>query len=150
MPHIRLCVLLSLPILLLGGCGEAPPPVTVVTGRVTIEGRPLPRVRVEFIPEQATGAKFLRSMAVTDGNGQFELTCDDGRLGAVKGWHKVVIAPDNRGTHRDRNPFEPEHTKEAVVDEPTVPARYMSVNTTPERFEVKTGVNEATIRIKGS
>jgi len=123
----------------LAGCDSGPPPLAPVRGRVTFEGRPLAKVRVEFIPEAPTGDRFLRSLAQTNEKGEFEMYCDDGRQGVVIGWHRVVLATDSRSAARERNPFEPESTRDSTPTSSVfrIPRAYNSVATTPERHEVK-------------
>lgn len=125
----------------LAGCSSGPPPLASVKGRVTFEGRPLSKVRVEFIPELPTGDRYLRSLAQTNDNGEFEMYCDDGRPGAVIGWHRVVLATDSRSIDRSRNPFEPESGRDSSSSASgfRIPRTYNSVATTPERHEVKLG-----------
>jgi hypothetical protein len=138
--HLRFLGLTLLAVALTG-CGNGPPPIAVVRGRVTFEGRPLAKVRVEFNPELPTGDRYLRSLATTDDNGEFELLCDNGDKGATVGWHKVVLASDSRSAERLRNPFEPESGRDgpSPSNPGLIPRAYNSVATTPERQEVKAG-----------
>ena len=134
-------------VLLLVGCAQAPVPLATVRGKVTLNGVALKKVRVEFHPEQVTGDKFLRSTATTDDEGNFELTCDDGRPGAVVGKHKVVVAPAGRGADRAANPFEP------TAGTPSGPPSanfgiYTSVATTDKVVAVVAGINEIPIELK--
>lgn len=70
------------------GCGSEKFKIAPVTGTVTLAGKPLEKVMVEFWPE----AEGPRSIAVTDAAGTFKLMTDDGkRQGAVVGAHKVVL-----------------------------------------------------------
>ncbi len=66
-----------------GGLKTAP-----VEGTVTLNGKPLERVMVEFWPE----ANGTRSFCTTDAKGHYILQTDDGKLkGATIGSHKVVL-----------------------------------------------------------
>jgi hypothetical protein len=69
------------------GCsGE--PRLAPVTGTVTVNGKPLDNVQVEFWPQ----VRGPRSIGATDKDGRFTLTPDNGKgLGAVVGAHKVVL-----------------------------------------------------------
>jgi hypothetical protein len=129
--------LFSLPIL---GCGNGTPPLAPVRGRVTFEGRPLAKVRVEFHPEKPNDdPNMVRWLAQTDENGEFMMICDNRQQGVTIGWHKVVLATDSRSAARERNPFEPESTSN-MSSAPAafrIPSAYNSVATTPERREVK-------------
>jgi hypothetical protein len=61
-----------------------------VEGIVKLDGTPVPRVTVQFWPDdpQVQGPS---SSATTDDKGHFQLACDDGRTGAVIGKHNVVV-----------------------------------------------------------
>ena len=120
-------VLTALVLAPLAGCGG--PSYAPVSGRVTLDGRPLPRAVVTFLPVATDGiaAAGPGSMAVTDEQGQFTLrVTGDGRQGVLVGEHRVRIS-----------------TREAVIEEEEgktttprelVPARYNS--NTELRFTV--------------
>ncbi len=70
------------------GCGGGGVTIVPTEGTVTLDGKPLERIMVEFWPE----AEGPRSFATTDDQGHFVLTTDDGkRNGAALGPHKVVL-----------------------------------------------------------
>jgi hypothetical protein len=73
------------------GCGPGRPAVAPVDGVVTMKGKPLPGLRIQFMPDPNKGTKGPTSAGVTDEQGRFKLKCADKRDGAVVGWHKVVI-----------------------------------------------------------
>lgn len=69
------------------GCSRGPT-FAEVSGTLKAGGKPLDKVQVEFWPE----VSGPRSIGVTDKEGRFTLTSDDGkRPGAVVGPHKVVL-----------------------------------------------------------
>jgi hypothetical protein len=69
------------------GCSGGPV-FAPVTGTLTVGGKPLENVQVEFWP-QVSGP---RSLGVTDKDGHYTLTSDNGKEpGAVIGPHKVVL-----------------------------------------------------------
>jgi hypothetical protein len=73
--------------LAVAGCGRGPA-LAPVSGTVTMNGKPLARVRVEFWPEEGSP----RSTGSTDEAGRFTLTTDGtAKPGAVVGRHKVVL-----------------------------------------------------------
>jgi hypothetical protein len=91
-------------LLLLAGCGPsvpAGPETGTVTGVVTLDSKPLPKVMVAFQPEgNAPGGP---SMGLTDAEGKYELTYNATTKGAVVGSHKVRVttptdAPSPPGT----------------------------------------------------
>jgi hypothetical protein len=74
--------------LLSAGCGKAGPEFVEVSGTVSLGGKPLEKIHVEFYPE-ITGP---RSSGITDANGRFTLQTADGlHKGAVMGKHRVVM-----------------------------------------------------------
>lgn len=60
-----------------------------VSGQVRLDGKPLTRGLVVFVPAQGRA-----STGSLDGQGRYVLTCFDGRDGAVPGRYRVEIAPD--------------------------------------------------------
>lgn len=72
----------------IAGCGGDGISIIPTEGTVTLDGKPLDKIMVEFWPE----SEGPRSFATTDDQGHFELTTDDGkRKGAAPGSHKVVL-----------------------------------------------------------
>jgi hypothetical protein len=72
------------------GCGKAPPPQIVeVEGVVRLDGKPLKRAEVRFIPAADRGPEYL-GVGVTDDAGRFRLTCN-GRPGACVGENRVLV-----------------------------------------------------------
>jgi hypothetical protein len=75
----------------LGGCRKAPPPPIVeVEGIVRLDGKPLNKVHVRFLPSIIHGEKYIAS-GVTDESGRFRLTCK-GQPGACVGENLVLIS----------------------------------------------------------
>src|SRR5690349_5755136 len=84
----RMLALLALSgVIVLAGCSNRPK-LAEVKGTVTLKGKPLPKVVVEFIPDALTGQ---RSTGTTDENGHYTLVCDDQRPGAIIGPHRVLL-----------------------------------------------------------
>ncbi len=107
-------------LILAAGCDRA---VTLVKvrGKVTLNGQPLRAGTVVFAPDEEHGVHGPLSYAVLDQDGGFELKTDDGP-GAVRGWHRVTVAPP------------PDSTDLIVGLE-----RYRNPDTSGLRFEVKSG-----------
>jgi len=86
---MRRSIARALVIALLSAAGcSAGPTFAPVTGTLSVGGKPLENVQVEFWP-RVSGP---RSIGVTDKDGRFTLTSDSGRdPGAVVGPHKVVL-----------------------------------------------------------
>jgi hypothetical protein len=73
---MRLAVLFLLAaVVAVSGCGESGPPRTVVTGKVTYQGKPLPTGSVMFIP--AKGKQKPCTSAI-DASGQYRLEAAPG------------------------------------------------------------------------
>jgi hypothetical protein len=116
------------------GCQRADPlGFTPVTGRVTLDGKPLTGGEVRFTPDPKSN-KGPQSMSPLGPDGSFQLRGPSGRLGAVPGDHRVsVILP-----HLMEAPAPPSEADGATVprdDEaaaskgPPLPARYAAPET---------------------
>jgi hypothetical protein len=70
------------------GCGDASPVLTPVTGRVTLDGRPLADAVLEFVP--AGGSP---SFGRTDAAGRYELWFAHRRPGGMAGLNLVRVLP---------------------------------------------------------
>lgn len=83
---LTLCVALLAP--LMAGCGESGPELAPVKGKITVNGEPIEKVRVEY----HTQTDGPNSAALTDADGNYELTIvGEDTKGAVVGKHKVVV-----------------------------------------------------------
>jgi len=70
------------------GCGPSGPNLVEVEGTIKLAGKTIDNISVEFWPE----SNGPRSIGVTDAQGKFTLTTDDGtKKGAVVGMHKIVL-----------------------------------------------------------
>src|SRR5271167_1770218 len=76
---------------LVGGCAKEPPPTIVqAEGTVLLDGKPLHKVEVRFIPvNEVVGAEYI-AKGVTDDQGRFKLMCN-GQPGACAGESYVVV-----------------------------------------------------------
>lgn len=99
-------LLLCLLPVLAAGCGhDSGPAVVPVTGRVTLDQRPLARATVRFQPVRQADETVARpeSIGVTDEEGNFvlrSLAAAPGIEGAVPGAHKVQVSLLDRGGAR--------------------------------------------------
>jgi hypothetical protein len=75
------------------GCSPSEPVLNEsVEGVVKLNGVPVPKVRVEFVPQKgAEGGKLPGSGAYTDEKGRYRLVCDNQKPGAIIGKHNVVV-----------------------------------------------------------
>lgn len=106
--------------LLLSGCGSGSDyELAPVSGRVTLDGRPVSGARVSFEPV-GTGSELdlgPGSFAKTDGEGRYTLETVDRHPGALVGEHRVRISTFEMA--RDMS-------KSHTVREEQVPAQYNS------------------------
>jgi hypothetical protein len=108
--------------LLLGalvGCGKGGAELAPVSGRVTLDGRPLENARVAFQPDDAKRPSY----GDTDSEGRYRLAYRRGEEGALVGNHTVLITV----------------SPEIVRNPPHIPSRYNRESTLRE--EVKSGEN---------
>jgi hypothetical protein len=82
-----------------------------VRGTLTLDGKPLANVRIQFVPEPTASQPKLQcplSTGFTDDKGNFELMCDAGKPGAVIGKQRVVVrAGRDQVSDRDGDPTDP-------------------------------------------
>ena len=72
-----------------GGCSRAGGPKTVpASGKVVYNGQPVAGAKVAFLGD----GNSLPALAITDKNGEFELTTRDPSDGAVPGKHVVTVS----------------------------------------------------------
>jgi hypothetical protein len=109
--------LLTVFALSLAGCGPAGPEIAYVSGRVTLDGKPLPYASIVFIPENGRTAG-----ASTDENGNYVLNYDDDRQGTMPGKNSVRITTE-------RDPYEDASGKQIPGSKELVPARYNTNST---------------------
>ncbi len=139
---MRPCTALPLLLPLLAGCSGEPYSVAAVSGRVTLNGKPLDHAGVNFSPLATKGslAPGPGSYAITDAEGRFSLKVvgTDAR-GAVVGKHKVsIIVVEEENTADDR----PRRNRR-----PQLPAKYNG-NTTLECEVPAKGRDDANFDLK--
>lgn len=71
----------------IAGCGKSGPELAPVSGRVTIDGKPMANVDVTFQPDEMRPASYGR----TDASGHYALGYKKGVQGALLGQHTVRI-----------------------------------------------------------
>jgi hypothetical protein len=139
MPVILRSAALFLAAVLAAGCGDRAA-VAPVSGTLKLKGKPLANVKVDFLPEKAGP----RSSGVTDGNGRYTLTCDDGRPGAVIGPHRVVAV--DLSVYGDK-PIPRGREEEVLLKPSRVPPGYSDIARTPWKKEVGGGNNVLDLEI---
>lgn len=121
------CLTIALGVLTLPSCG-GPENVSGVSGKVTLDGQPLPDAMVTFSPNKPEGSAAIGK---TDSGGQYKLSYPGGFSGAHLGENRVIISTYVAGDP-DADPPRP-----AVPEK--VPAQY-NTNTTL-KADVKDGSN---------
>jgi hypothetical protein len=140
--NLRAAALGAVFIALALGCGKKPPPPIVpAEGVVRLDGKPLNKVAVRFIPQIDDGADYIAS-GVTDEAGHFQLTCK-GKPGACACANQVVVAetdlpPELKG--EKGHPFLDQYRK-SLGGRP-LPPRYTSLVESPLTADVKAGQTE--------
>lgn len=109
-------------LILLCGCGaaapEKPDKLAPVTGTVTLDGKPLGRAAISFIPDGPT--KGIGGVGYTDDEGKFEATWREEK-GVPPGTYKVVFS---RLGLKDGSPVPPDKSAADVGAVETVPAKF--------------------------
>jgi len=82
-----LLVLTSLALAAVAGCTTDAPPIGLVSGTVTHNGKPVPNLTVNFMPTEGRP-----SWGMTDSSGSYSLHWDEDHDGAEVGTHKVSVA----------------------------------------------------------
>lgn len=107
-------------VLCFAGCGKSGPELVPVTGRITLDGKPLENADVSFQPDNSKPPSAGR----TDANGHYELAYKRGVMGGLVGSNTVRITISS----------------DVVPNPPTIPLRYNSESELKK--EVKPGPNE--------
>lgn len=133
-------LLLSVCTLIAAGCGsgEVLPETAPVSGKATLNGKPLTSGTVTFHPEGPGNPGY----AEIKEDGSFEVTTYELRDGAVLGRHTVTV--EVFGGDPEGPPPLPGSEEESS----TVPGKYGNPETSPLRFEVKQGTNTAPLPLE--
>jgi hypothetical protein len=137
--------------LALSGCKKSPPPVVEVSGRVMLNGKPLPHAEVQFVPELKDFGAEVNSAGVTDEKGEFTLTCAlKSQPGAVVGTHRVLVLEstpeDARGMDAASQTRLARH--QASLANRPIPPDYGNFAKTPVRVSVEKGKKTYEIELK--
>ena len=80
------------------------PPLAEVEGRVTLDGQPVPRGMVQFVPDKSAGTVGPPATGFIDATGEYALQTA-GQTGAMVGFHRVVV--EARAEPRDETDSQP-------------------------------------------
>ncbi|MFC1597648.1 carboxypeptidase regulatory-like domain-containing protein [Planctomycetota bacterium] len=104
--------------LLATGCGDGGPERGNVTGKVTLDGKPLEGADLEFQPTEGSP-----SYGTTNPDGKYKLMYTRDKKGAMVGEHTVRITTSTTATDENGNEIRvpqqvpPEYSREGVVKE---------------------------------
>src|SRR5207244_4820472 len=115
------CALACL-VTLLAGCGPKHanmPAHYPVTGKITLDGKPLPGAGIMFLPRGNT--RGTGSQAMTDKEGAYTLKSDHAGAGAAEGEYAVTIS---RVVNRDGTPYVPRPDAAEAGERETLPGHY--------------------------
>jgi len=130
-------------VLAISGCsGVKTPPVGQVGGIVTLDGQPLTKGQVQFVPDSSKGTKGRMAVGLIGNDGRFSLTAFKPGDGALVGFHKVVIICEEEMPAFD--PKSPPPPPKSLI-----PIRYTDPNTSGLTAEVKSaGKNDFTFALE--
>lgn len=136
-------------IVLIGGCGgPSAPEIVPVTGQVLLNGKPLPKAQIRFIPiTLEVGSEYIAT-GTTDDNGEFTLMCK-GQPGACVSEHAVTVSesdvpPELMGEDKQR---ELAAYRNSLANRP-IPQLYASPVNNPLIVAVSQDQSEYTIELK--
>jgi hypothetical protein len=93
----RLLPLLAASLLLLTGCGEKPPPLVRVTGKVVLKDKPLTAGSVHFHPDAANGYQKDTPSSLLQEDGSFAVKTFPFDEGVPPGTYRVTLSKDLAG-----------------------------------------------------
>jgi hypothetical protein len=116
--------------LMLPGCGRRAdlPPVAKVSGVVTLDGKPLSRGTIQFVPDASKGTAGPTAVGTIDPQGHYRLKTA-GVEGAIVGFHKVGVYALQQQPEDETAPPPP----------PLIPPRYFNPETSGLWAEVRAG-----------
>lgn len=116
------------------GCTNSIDEVVPAGGAILLDGKPRSNVLIVFTPGLAAGTDNLISRAISDERGHFMLLCEDGRPGAMPGWHRVTVEDLSVYVKlRDEEIISPHN----AVPKTSIAPAYNHLATTPLRIEVR-------------
>jgi hypothetical protein len=135
---IALSFILSALLITSVGCGKKLPALGEVSGTLSLNGKPLDEVQVEFLPDPEKGNMAQPSKAETDKDGRFVLVFSGAveKNGVPVGWNRVVLQ-DFKAMNSRENPMEPRFG-----------SNFTTAFETPIKLEVKEGKQEFKIELR--
>jgi hypothetical protein len=130
--------MLAVVMLAAAGCGpRIPPPPTTqpVRGTVTLNGQPVTKGFVRFVPEPG-GGRFAEGMIAEDGS--YAVTAFKGQAGTLPGEYKVYFSAIQQAAEG-----------EGFADPLPLPQKYLRLETTDLKVTVSDGDNEIPLELQG-
>lgn len=128
----------------LAGCRDGNSlPMAKVNGIVTLDGAPLTKGGVRFVPDNSKGTRGPMATGQIGSDGKFVLMTTTPGDGAQVGSYKVVVSC------WEETPFDPKNPKASPPPKSLVPERYADERTSGLTAEVKSGTaNQFTFELK--
>jgi hypothetical protein len=135
------CSLLAAPLL---GCrGGNSLPMAEASGAVMLDGVPLTKGNVRFMPDNSKGTQGPMATGQIGADGKFVLMTSEPGDGAQVGFYKVVV------NCWEETPFDPNNPKAAPPPKSLIPTRYADERTSGLTAEVRSDApNEFTFNLK--
>jgi hypothetical protein len=136
------------------GCSGGPR-VVPVSGKLTMYGKAIKNIKVDFHPDPDKGTTGPGSSGTTDAEGNFTLKCSatGNPAGAIVGHHRVILTDlDTFGNvwvgRAEYQAIDEKGGKMEVPKKSRIPALYQDLARTPLKQEVKEGMGVVTFDIK--
>jgi hypothetical protein len=136
---------LALALAFLAGCGPSAPSIVPVEGIVLLNGAPLAKAKVRFLPKIENQSKYF-AQGVTDADGRYTLTCQ-GRPGACAVENTVIVEEEEIPTEFVHDRDKREEYVQSLRNRP-IPDIYRSAIGTPIRVTVTADQKEYRIELK--
>ncbi|MEQ1828820.1 MAG: carboxypeptidase-like regulatory domain-containing protein [Pirellula sp.] len=136
---VFLCLIASL-VASVVGCGSGGPQLGRVKGKVTVDGKPVPRASITFFPDFQGSTSY----GVTDNNGNYELMFTDTDHGAMVGKFHVGIASKKMARDEMPDGMKPEEFTKMNAEFVEIPKKYRG----ERAFEVEVKAGSNTINLE--
>jgi hypothetical protein len=127
MNRLLICLLMAATPMAIG-CGDRRPDRVPVSGKVLIDGQPVTRGNIKFVPSHGRP-----SFGTIGPDGQFTLTCYDGNDGALPGTHRVQVDANRAISEKKMEIF--------------TPKQYADFRTSGIEVEISNGVDDLVIEL---
>jgi hypothetical protein len=119
------------------GCGKSHPNAATISGAVKLDGKPIERGSIQFLPMQGVEGSIANGEIV---EGRYQLS---GKAGPAIGWNRVEISGSRKTGRMVPEPYPKRGMREETVE--AVTPRFNSASTL--KFEVKPGENTADFEV---